>query len=825
MAHDIVNQMTIAEKVNLTTGTGWMSEACVGNTGSIPRLGIPALCLQDGPLGVRFADFTSSFPSALAAGATFNKDLMVIRGRAVATEHKNKGVHVVLGPAMGPLGRNAAGGRNWEGFGADPYLQGLGAALTIAGIQDVGLIATAKHFIGNEQEHFRQPEEYRDYGFESLTDSLSSNMDDRTLHEIYLWPFADAVRVGVGAVMCSYNQVNNSYACQNSHLINKVLKEELGFQGFVMTDWWAMHSGVASANAGTDMTMPGDAVYGEWGESYWGSALVAATTNGIVPDWRLNDMAVRIMAAYYFVGLDKNTIGGPNFSSWTKNTIGPLHFNSESDLPQGVVNQHVNVMNDPFSKMASLQTAREALVLLKNVNDTLPFYNKYNHAKNRPSSINIFGLAAGSDPNGANCGDGLGCSNGALGSGWGSGAVSFPYFVTPYEAISQKARELDISVDYSFASFDLQKVTEKAPNADVNIIFGLTDSGEGFLQVDGNLGDRNNFTLWHNAEAVIAEAVQYNRNNIIVVTSVGPVNMERWIEHENVTAVLFTPPVGQDAGTALVDILWGFEVVSGKLPFTIAKNDADYIPIKATLTESDDGVPQEQFTEGIYVDYRRFDQMNIEPRFEFGFGLSYSQFTVENVTINLINPPTTTDLPPPPAWKDLGAIPCNAGSTEDPNSLVFPPDFSRVKNYIYPWLENADDIPWRLNTTCTIQEGAPTQPPLAAGGLGGNPALWEISYEITANVVNHGPYNGGRAYQLYVGIPNDVYDTPVRQLRGFDKVWVSVTRMKPMKFSLRRRDISVWDTVKQSWVVPKGEYKLYIGNSSRDFVWTGSFTV
>ena len=124
---------------------------------------------------------------------------------------------------MGPLGRMPAAGRNWVSFGADPYLQGIAAAETVKGMQSAGVIATAKHFIGNEQEHFRVG-----------PDAISSNIGDRTLHELYLWPFQDAVKAGVGAVMCANNKVNNSAACQNSWLLNGILKEELGFQGFIM---------------------------------------------------------------------------------------------------------------------------------------------------------------------------------------------------------------------------------------------------------------------------------------------------------------------------------------------------------------------------------------------------------------------------------------------------------------------------------------------------------------------------------------------------------------------------------------------------------------
>lgn len=198
-AHAVVANMTLAEKVNLTTGTGYLMGPCVGQTGSALRFGIPSLCLQDGPLGVRATENNTAFPAAITVGATFDKKLMHDRGVAMGQEFRGKGINVQLGPSVGPLGRKPRGGRNWEGFGSDPSLQGIAAYQTIHGIQSTGVIATVKHFIGNEQEMFRMTN--------VLQRGYSSNIDDRTLHEMYLWPFAEAVRAGVGSVMTAYNDV------------------------------------------------------------------------------------------------------------------------------------------------------------------------------------------------------------------------------------------------------------------------------------------------------------------------------------------------------------------------------------------------------------------------------------------------------------------------------------------------------------------------------------------------------------------------------------------------------------------------------------------
>ena len=285
-AADLVNKMTLPEKVNITTGTGWQMGLAVGNTGPAINVGFPGLAFQDGPLGLRFADNATAFPAGVTVGATWNKELMYKRGKAHGMEARLKGVNVLLGPCVGPLGRMPAGGRNWEGFGTDPYLQGIAASETIKGIQEEGVIATIKHFIGNEQEHFRRTLEW------GLPHAVSSNIDDRTLHEMYGWPFQDSVKAGVGSVMCSYQMVNNSYSCGNSKLLNGILKDELGFQGFVQSDWLAQQSGVASALSGLDVTMPGDGLMRAAGNSLWGLELTRAVLNGSLPIERLNDMVM-----------------------------------------------------------------------------------------------------------------------------------------------------------------------------------------------------------------------------------------------------------------------------------------------------------------------------------------------------------------------------------------------------------------------------------------------------------------------------------------------------------------------------------------------------
>ncbi|KAK7706712.1 hypothetical protein SLS64_007543 [Diaporthe eres] len=188
-ARSLVSQLTLEEKVNLSTGTGWETDKCVGQTGAIPRLGFRALCLQDSPTGVRDTDFVSVFPAGVNVAATWDRSLAFLRGQGMGEEHAGKGVDVQLGPVAGPLGRSPEGGRNWEGFSPDPVLTGQMFAESIKGIQSAGVMTSAKHYIANEQEHFRQQPESHDFGW-NITEPNSANLDDVTMHELYLWPFA-----------------------------------------------------------------------------------------------------------------------------------------------------------------------------------------------------------------------------------------------------------------------------------------------------------------------------------------------------------------------------------------------------------------------------------------------------------------------------------------------------------------------------------------------------------------------------------------------------------------------------------------------------------
>jgi len=546
------------DKVNIVSGIGWNKGACVGNTGSVGSIGYPSLCLQDGPLGIRFGTGVTAFTPGIMAASTWDTELMRQRGQYMGAEAKSCGVHVLLGPVGGPLGKVPQGGRNWEGFGPDPYLTGTAMMETVEGMQSSGVQACAKHYILNEQELNRE--------------TMSSTVDDRSMHELYLWPFADAVKAGVASVMCSYNKINGTWACENKRIMNDLLKEELGFQGYVMSDWNAQHTTNGAANGGMDMTMPGSDYNGK--TILWGPQLNSAVSSGAVSKARLDDMAKRILAAWYYVGQDGGYPG---------------------------TNIKANVQGNHKENVRAV--ARDGIVLLKN-DGILPL--------SKPKKIAVIGSSSVVNPQGMNACKDMGCNTGALGMGWGSGTTNYPYFSAPYDAIKSRAQTDGTQVSLSNSDAAASAGTA-ASGADAAIVFITSDSGEGYIKVEGVSGDRNNLDPWHGGNELVSAVARANKNTIVVVHSVGPVILETILAQPGVQAVVWAGLPSQESGNALVDVLYGLVSPSGKLPYTIAKSPNDY---GTSVVRGDDTFP-----EGLYIDYRHFDQKNIAPRYEFGFGL------------------------------------------------------------------------------------------------------------------------------------------------------------------------------------------------------------
>jgi beta-glucosidase len=642
--------------------------------------------------------------------------------------------------------------------------------------------------------------------------------------------------------------------------MNGILKDELGFQGFVQSDWLAQRSGVASALAGLDMTMPGDGLKWADGKSLWGPMLTKAVLNGSVPIDRLNDMVTRIVASWYQLGQDdtekwsSDRDGAPNFSSWTNETVGLLHPGSPSDKTTGVVNKFINVQGEgkDFHGDIVRQVAAEGTVLVKNDGNVLPLNRKgwtdeKKKGKETKYRVGVFGEDARIDKDGMNACKDRGCNKGTVASGWGSGAVDYPYLIEPMSAIRKAFEDESVYVT-DWLENTLPSTKEIVEDQDLCIVFATSDAGEGYIWYEGIRGDRNDLFLQRNGDQLIQDVAKGcgkgKGDVVVVIHNVGPVILEKWIDLPNIKAVVIANLPGQETGNSIVDILFGDINPSGRLPYTIGKSEDDYGPggkIKYLPNPLDGLVPQQNFSEGLYIDYRHYDKQGIAPRYEFGYGLSYTKFHLSSLLITSQGAKTPLPAPRPSGI----APPTYSTDIPDPKSALFPPGFNAIEKYIYPYIKSTDGI--KKSDIQTSQLQSPLSD--AGGAQGGNPDLHTIILEVSASVTNIGLVDGDCVVQLYISFPQnyvdpetgDTIDFPVRVLRGFEKVKVKAHQKGPVpgvkgsdhggggnremvKFQITRRDLSYWDVKRQNWVMPTtGEFGINVGFSSRDLPLQGSW--
>jgi beta-glucosidase len=715
LANQTVSLMTLSEKIGMVRGVGQFSSRCIGNISPPSRsftvsglnVTIPPLCLNDGPAGIRLGGTNvTGFPPAINVAATFNRSMMYARGVAIGEEFRGKGIHVHLGPAV-DLMRNPKAGRGWEGFGPDPYLSGEGTYQTITGVQSVGVSACVKHYSAYNQEHWR-------YG-------LIANVDDRTFHEMYFWPFMKSVEANVSAAMCAYNQLNGTSSCHNAGLIGDdgPLRQE-GFQGFMVSDWGATHDSAAdNANAGLDMEQPGDFIL-IGGGVYDGLEL--AVDLGEVTVARLNEMVVRILTPWFRLGQDQ---GFPE-----------INFDAQEPDGSGDLNLNVNVRSDEHTALVR-QIGSASAVLLKNNRTTSDGTATGTTIRGLPLSKDIKTIAVvGQDAQqlDLDCSGGLNeCNTGTMVIGWGSGSNNVEFTVPPIDAITDFAQGF-ATISSDITSNDLTGGPAIAAGKDLALVFANAMSGElGFYQiVDGNEGDRNDLNLWFKGGSLIEDVAAVCNNTVVVVHSVGPVPMASWNNHPNITAIIYAGAPGEQTGPSLVDVLWGAVNPSGRLPFTINDDEDTYC---TSIVYGIDPFPEIDYTEQLLLDYRCMDSEGITPVYEFGFGLSYTAFS-----------------------------------------------YSSLQSTI-------------SDTTATF------------------------SFIVT----NTGSIDGAEIPQLYLGFPSSAGE-PDKVLRGFDDVFLASGASQTVSMTISQREMSIWDVVSQSWVVPSGTFNVYIGASIKDIRLTGSFT-
>ncbi len=589
---DLLKRMTLEEKATMLSGSGWMESA------PIERLGIPAIKMTDGPMGVRswlgssaitsaanptVKIETTSFPSGVAMAATWDTELVRREGQAIAQEVKALGRDMILGPTVN-INRQPLWGRNFEGYGEDPYLSGKLGVAYIEGVQGEGVIPSVKHFDANNEEYERH--------------RVNATIDERTLHEIYLPAFKAAVQeAGVWNVMSAYNKVNGVHCAENDYLLDQVLKKEFGFKGFVVSDWGSTYSTAPTVNAGMDLEMPGGPPMEKWmknprtlasgnGDGWLVPEKVLGEVKaGHITEATIDDNVGRILRVIFLSGIfDHPHMGG-----------------GEVDTPE--------------ERAVALRGATEGIVLLKNERSLLPL------DKHSVHSIAVIG------PNAAMTRTG----------GGGSSLVRPKHAIAPLDGIKEAAGSA-INVTYALGVgmegedpaqdtpearvMALKEATDAAAKADVAVVvvgrYNKLES-EGF--------DVKTMDLPAGQDELIQAVEKANPRTVVVLNTGDPVTMTKWIE--KTPALLDMWYGGQEGGRALAAILFGDANPSGKLPVTLPKRYEDN-PAAANYPGKDLEV---NYAEGIYVGYRYYDTKKVEPQFPFGYGLSYTKFEYSDLKV------------------------------------------------------------------------------------------------------------------------------------------------------------------------------------------------
>jgi beta-glucosidase len=619
-AKQLVDKMTLEEKAQLVVGVGvripGMSAAAAkakakvpgaaGQTFAIPRLGIPSIVLSDGPAGVRIEPFrngdssrsyyATAWPVATLLASTWDTALVKKMGVAFGSEIKDYGIDIILAPAMN-IHRNPLGGRNFEYYSEDPVVAGNMAAAIVNGIESNGVGTSIKHFAGNNQETNRN--------------TVNTIVSERALREIYLKGFEIAVKKAQPwTVMSSYNKINGTYTSEDYDLLTTILRKEWGFKGMVMTDWFGGKDAVAQMKAGNDLLMPG--------RPEQTKAIEEAVKNGTLDVAILNRNCERILETIFKSPAYKN-----------------LKYSDKPDLKKDAE--------------ISRNVAEDGMVLLKNNNNALPF-NKNIH------NIALFGI------NGYQL----------IAGGTGSGDVNKAYTVSLEQGLTNAGYKTnaDLKSDYqnylqtekakrpkkSFMQefmhptppigeyvVDNNVINKQADDADVAIVAIGRNAGEGKdrkLEDDFNLSDTERALIQNVSTAFHAK----NKKVVVVLNIGGVIEMASW--RDNPDAILLAWQPGQEGGNAMAALLDGKVNPSGKLATTFPMKyddepSAKTFPGKEFPEQATSGlfgqksVPAEViYDEGIYVGYRYFNTFNVKPAYDFGYGLSYTQFTYSNLKLS-----------------------------------------------------------------------------------------------------------------------------------------------------------------------------------------------
>ena len=788
----LLSRMTLDEKLSYIGGIHAMSIR------PIPRLGLPEIRMSDGPIGVRQDRPSTRYPAGIALAATWNPLLAAREGTSMGRDCRARGIHILLAPGLN-INRVPVCGRNFEYLsGEDPYLASQLVVPFVRGVQSQGVVATVKHFAANNQEFNRM--------------EISAVVPERALREIYLPAFEAAVKEGkAGAVMDAYNQVNGWFCTENRFLNLQVLKTEWGFSGVLMSDWGATHNALAAATGGLDLEMPSGIYFNP-------ESLSALVNKYQLSEDQIDDKVRRILRLIVRNGfLDRAQL--------------------DSAIPE----------NDPTSAATALAVAEEGIVLLKNEGKLLPLDRKTVH------SIAVLGPDAGPGvPTGwgssfvhpvssTSLVDGLRELLGSevkidyLDTGVGSfesaqffhrgddgnleSGLKAEFFDNPTLSGRPILTRVDLHIDFDWPTgrplpqlssdrFSVRwvgmiRASDSGPHAfrarsddgirvflngeliiddwqdhsprtvtaihpleagktySLRIDYHNHGGGSALAQVawasfavpdairdydvaivgtgfdDGTEGEGTDrtFALPNLQDTLIRNVANKNPRTAVILFCGGNVDMIPWLDKVPVLLHAWYP--GQEGGRALATLLFGDINPSGKLPVTFEKAFADN-PAAANYP-SRDGGKTVNYAEGIFVGYRGYDRSGIEPRFPFGFGLSYSNFEYSDMQISS-----------------------------------------------------------------------------STGGIG-------QPIQVKCQIKNIGDRPGAEIAQLYVHPVEPRVERPLRELKGFSKVWLNPAEKKEVTFVVDPTAFQYFDSPTHRFKTDGGRYQLEVGASSRDIRLTQPF--
>jgi beta-glucosidase len=749
----LLSAMTLANEITMVEGQG-TGQPYVFYMAAQPSLCMPALGLEDGPLGVGDGlTGVTQMPAGVALAATFDPSLARQWGAVIGQEEWGKGAAVNLGPTVNIL-RDPRWGRSFEAFTEDPFLNAAIAVSEIGGVQAQGEMSQVKHFAAYNQETNRNT---------PADDVIVTN---RTLHEIYLPAFEQAVtQAKVASVMCAYSVINGNFACQNPYLETQVLKRRWGFPGFVTSDYAALHA-TQGAVDGTDMEQP----FG----TYFGQALETDVENGTIARSVVDSMVSRIATEMFRFGIFNHPPTGTTSAVVTtpahqavservaedgtvllKNDGGVLPLPANRAGTVAVIGQAASAAPTPTGGGSAYVTAPFSVTPLQGLQAAAGPGTNVVYQPGLPADTSLPAIPpavlspayAPTPVGGSYTGtltaqetgtyvlaitNSCGCYNATTLAVDGTVILSDPS-TPPVHTYSAAVRlqaghtyQLQISGDSSALTWatpsalapGISQAAAVARSARTAVVVVSDDT-------ETEAADRQDLSLPSAQDELISAVAAANPHTVVVIDAGAPVAMP-WLGQ--VPAVVDAWYPGESNGTALASVLYGATDPSGHLPVTFPRS-LSQVPASTPAQFPGTG-GKVLYSEGIFVGYRWYDAHHLTPLFPFGYGLSYTRFT----------------------FSDL-----------------------------------------RVSTPRRAGRGALVR--------------------VTARVTNTGRVAGSEVAQLYLGDPA-VAGEPPRQLKGFQRVTLRPGRSAVVSFTLDGHDLSYWKDSANGWVVPAGGFRVYVGDSS-----------